>query len=111
MLERHYFGRDVEVGVIVEQCKVMGIGKSGDQEIGHADGTVPTHPRTCSAFSATQGAIHKPRDATPFQLIPQVLPIRARAVHSRQYLRTRCPQPRVVQRETTLPGTPLPSDH
>ena len=40
MLERQYLGRNLEIGVIVEQRHVMGIGKGGDQEIGHADGTM-----------------------------------------------------------------------
>lgn len=42
---------------------------------------------------------HMPRQLKPInQLIPQVLPTRAHAVHSRQYLRLNSPQRSVVQR-------------
>lgn len=33
---------DLEVSVVVEQCHIMGVGKGGDQEVGHADGTMTT---------------------------------------------------------------------
>jgi hypothetical protein len=46
------------------------------------------------------------------QLIPQVLPIRVRVFHSRQYLRPSDPQRRVVHRGNHAAwALPSPSDH
>jgi len=51
-----------------------------------------------------------PRQLEPInQLIPQMLPIRARTLHSHQYLRLTCPQRSVVHRwGPRCLGTPLP---
>lgn len=42
MLEGQYLGSDLEISVVVEQCHIMGVGKGGDQEVGHADGAMTT---------------------------------------------------------------------
>lgn len=35
MLKEQYLGSDLDISVVVEQGHIMGVGKGGDQEVGH----------------------------------------------------------------------------